>query len=62
MKCGNWEVCNVLEYMFNEISCVVRVRGDGRSWHPACTLSCLPRMVMLVLIQGESWEPDDFQN
>lgn len=34
----------------------------GQSWHPACTLSCLPRMVISVLVQGESWEPDDFQN
>jgi len=36
--------------------------GGARSWHPACTLSCLPRMVISVLVQGKSWEPDDFQN
>jgi len=28
MKFGNWEVCNLLWYMFNEISYMVRVRGD----------------------------------
>lgn len=48
-------------YMFSEISYMVRVKGE-QSWHPACTWSCLPRMVISVLVQGESWECDDFQN
>jgi len=29
MKFGNWEVCNLFQYMFNEISYMVRVKGRG---------------------------------